>query len=173
VGRAVGGTGRLGLARVTGKGRDGDGGASPAFPRAQAHGAPLAARDAPSARAARRARHDADEPIKGRWVEHPTLLAYITCPEPFQGLNTTPVVAGLRVRLQPKATYELLGKVLREESRLDLEREIVEEQRRANDRLAVVHVNGEIGRGRNSFDKIKANHNTVELGLDFVDLASS
>ena len=132
-------------------------GASPAFPRAQAHGAPLAARDAPSARAARRARHDADEDFKRRWVEHPTLLAYITCPEPFQGLNTTLVVAGLRVRLQPKAkdTYQLLVKVLREESGIDLEREIVEEQRRANDRLAVVHENGEIGRGRNSPEDIR------------------
>jgi hypothetical protein len=80
------------------------------------------------------------EPIKGRWVEHPTLLAYITCAEPFQGLNTTSAIAGLRVRLQPRAksTYELLCKILREESGLDLEKEIAQEERRANDRLASV-----------------------------------
>jgi hypothetical protein len=79
-------------------------------------------------------------------------------PDVPQGLNTTPVVAGLRVRLQPEAkdTYELLCKVLREESGIDLEREIVEEQRRANDRLAVVHENGEIGNGRSSSDIVKA-----------------
>jgi hypothetical protein len=62
-------------------------------------------------------------------------------PDVPQGLNTTPVVAGLRVRLQPKSksTYELLCKVLREESGFDLEKEIAEEERRANDRLAIVH----------------------------------
>jgi hypothetical protein len=68
----------------------------------------------------------------------------ITGAEPFQGLNTTPAVAGLRAKPQPKCqgTYALLCKVLREESGIDLEREIIEEQRRANDRLAVVREHG-------------------------------
>jgi hypothetical protein len=92
------------------------------------------------------------EPIKGRWVEHPTLLAYLTCEEPYQGLKTTPAIAGLRVKLQPKAksTYILLAKTLMEESGVDLEKEIAEEQRRANDRLALgtLAENGELGNGR-------------------------
>jgi hypothetical protein len=52
--------------------------------------------------------------------------------------------AGLRAKLQPKAkdTYELLARVLREESGVDLERTIAEEERRAHDWLAVVHENG-------------------------------
>jgi hypothetical protein len=64
------------------------------------------------------------KPIKQRWVEHPDLLAYITCQEPFQGLKTTPAIAGLRVKLELKSkdTYRLLVRVLREESGLDLER---------------------------------------------------
>jgi hypothetical protein len=67
-----------------------------------------------------------------------------TCQEPFQSLKTTPAIAGLRVKLQPhaKITYELLTKTLHGESRLDLEKEIAEEERRANDRLALVHEHG-------------------------------
>jgi hypothetical protein len=97
------------------------------------------------------------KPIKQRWVEHPDLLAYITCQEPFQGLKTTPAIAGLRVKLELKSkdTYRLLVRVLREESGLDLEREIAKEKQRANARLAMVHENGEIGNGRSSLDIIK------------------
>jgi hypothetical protein len=92
------------------------------------------------------------EPIKQRWVEHPDLLSYITCDEPFQGLRTTPAIAGLRIKLEPKSkgTYRQLERVLREERGLDLEKEIAEEERRANDRLALgtVGQNGEFGNGR-------------------------
>jgi hypothetical protein len=109
---------------AAGNGRDDGTGGSPPFPRAEAHGAGDAARGAADARDPRRARQALDEKFKQRWVEHPTLLAYITCEEPFQGLKTTPAIAGLRVKLQPKAkrTYDLLVQTLREESGLDLER---------------------------------------------------
>ena len=87
------------------------------------------------------------KPIKQRWVEHPDLLAYITCEEPFQGLRTTPAIAGLRIKLQPyvQNTYELLAWILREESGIDLARKIAEEEQKANDRRPAVGANGGCG----------------------------
>jgi hypothetical protein len=70
------------------------------------------------------------------------------------------------VKLQPKAkaTYHLLVKVLREESGLDLEKAIAEEERRANDRLAMGTVEGH-GGDRKSPDQVR-NTKLKDAGTD-------
>src|SRR4051794_30189575 len=85
--------------------------------------------------------------VRGVWVEHPTLLAYIESREVYTGLANDVVTVGVRLRVQgPKGeqVYRELARVLWRESRVDLDREIDRATRAARDRAATV-----AGRGAN------------------------